>query len=70
MAKSMVELELYIFATTERVIMVGREEVDELEEIWLPKRAVDPLEGYALEDSVEPVPMLVPEALALQKGLI
>jgi hypothetical protein len=70
MAKRMIELELYIFTTTDRAIMVGRDEDDETESIWLPKRAVDPLEGYELEESVEPIPMLVPEALALQKGLI
>ena len=65
-----IELELYIFQTTEKAIMVGLEEDDELEPIWLPKRAVDPVSGYALEISMDPVPMLVPEALALNKGLI
>lgn len=65
-----IELELYIFATTPKAIMVGREAEDELDEIWLPKRAVDLLEGYEFEDSVEPIPMLVTEVLALKKGLI
>ena len=67
---SMLEMELYIFVTTERAIMVGRHEEDETESIWLPKRAVEPAEGHYLEVSVEPVAMLVPEALALNKGLI
>ena len=70
MAKRTVELELYIFQTTPKAIMVGLFEEDELEPIWLPKRAVDPVSGYELEVSEDPVPMLVPEALALYKGLI
>lgn len=66
----MIEMDLYIFAATPKAIMVGREEEDELERIWLPKRAVEVADGHELEESVDPVPMLVKQALALQKGLI
>ena len=70
MSRKQIELELYIFVATEKAIMVGREEEDETESIWLPKRAVEAADGYELVESDHPIPMLIPEALALKKGLI
>lgn len=64
-----IELELIIFRETELAVMVGRDDVDELEEIWLPKRALECAAGFDLVVG-DCVPVLVPEALALKKGLI
>jgi len=65
-----IELELIIFATTPKAVMVGREDTDEEHEIWLPKRALDFEAGYEPEAGDEDVVILMPEALAVKKGLL
>ncbi|MBL4870455.1 MAG: hypothetical protein JKX72_05830 [Robiginitomaculum sp.] len=67
---NMIEIELIIFTATDLAIMVGREDVDELDEIWLPKRAIECADGFDLKPSSDAIPILLPEALALKKGLL
>ena len=65
-----IELELIIFVVTEKAVMVGREDTDEEEEIWLPRRSIDFEAGYTPTAGDEDVIILMPEALALKKGLL
>lgn len=65
-----IELELIIFVVTEKAVMVGRDDTDEEEQIWLPRRAIDFEAGYHPAAGDEDVVILMPEALALQKGLL
>lgn len=65
-----IELELIIFVVTEKAVMVGRDDTDEEHEIWLPRRAIDFEADYHPEAGDEDVVILMPEALALKKGLI
>lgn len=65
-----IELELIIFVVTEKAVMVGREDTDEENEIWLPRRSIDFEAGYNPEAGDEDVVILMPEALAVKKGLL
>ncbi len=68
--RTQIELTLILFVVTEKAVMVGREDTDELDEIWLPKRAIDFESGYIPEAGDEDVVVLMPEALAVKKGLL
>lgn len=68
--RPMIEIELIIFVVTERAVMVGREDVNETDQIWLPRRAIEFEAGYQPEAGDGNIMILMPEALALQKGLI
>ena len=65
-----IELTLILFVVTEKAVMVGRDDTEELDEIWLPRRAIDFEAGYIPEAGDEDVVILMPEALALNKGLL
>jgi len=68
--RQQVELTLDILVKTDKAIMVGNEDIDETDEVWLPLRALDFEVGYTPEEGDDDVVILMPEALAVKKGLL
>ena len=66
----MIEFTVDILAKTPKAIMIGNEHIDESDEVWLPLSGLDFEVGYKPKVDDEDVIVLIPEALALKKGLL
>ncbi len=62
-----VELELFWKGETAAAYMVAEDDDPDSPDIWLPKSQVEPEEGAELGSAVT---FLVPEWLAIEKGLV